>query len=140
MGFQILNTEGKSISINELDAEAASFWNKPVHPKRYANPIPQSEIDKSEGILKAQLETVTNWVDSIGWHINKPQIEWTSGWDNIKCSMWTLSVCDWGMVIMQPEFGDIASKIEGVKQYLKPYFDLIDYWKSKGYTPKQVED
>lgn len=30
--FRVLNAEGKAMTMGELDKEAATFWNKEVHP------------------------------------------------------------------------------------------------------------
>ena len=39
MGFQFKNIEsGKIYTLNEIDAIAAEFWGKEVHPKEYAYP------------------------------------------------------------------------------------------------------
>lgn len=142
MGFQILNTNKEALSINQLDVEAANFWNKPVHPKQYANPfIPtegMSEMDRIKG------EMVSNWFDIIGYYIHHPFVEYSSGWANVKCSLYALHLCNmWSGI--KP---DRDRPIEHQKAYLeyvatehlKPYFDLINHWEDKGYIPIKVND
>ena len=36
--FQILDKNGKAITMAELDKEASEFWGKEIDPKHYANP------------------------------------------------------------------------------------------------------
>jgi hypothetical protein len=64
MGFQFKNIEsGKIYTLNEIDAIAADFWGKEVHPKKYAYPDEPLEY----GIHKP------NWFDTLGHPIEDLQ-------------------------------------------------------------------
>lgn len=64
MGFQFKNIEsGKIYTLNEIDAIAADFWGKEVHPKIYAYP------DARGGDWSHK----PNWFDMIGHPIEDLQ-------------------------------------------------------------------
>jgi hypothetical protein len=126
MGFQIKNKEGEALTIKELDKEAAEFWNKKIHDKYYANPSPEGT-----SVFKQQ----TNWFDVIGYNIHSPEVNYTKGWDNVKCSLWTLHIQ--GLYNKSDE--DLNIHIQVTKEFNKPYYDLIDYWESKGYVPVKCD-
>ena len=48
--FEILNKEGKAITMAELDKEAAEFWGKEIDPKNYANPFPKKVADENASL------------------------------------------------------------------------------------------
>lgn len=119
MGFQILDASGKAISINLLDEEAAKFWGKEVKAKEYAYPQPEftnpdnlTGLDLVKAKFRYQAWEIHNWFDIIGWAIAKQG----GNWDEVR------------------KYFDGCST-EGA---FKPYFDLIAYWESKGYTPVKV--
>ena len=126
MSFKILNSENQPVPINELDREAAEFWGQPIKDREYATPKLEEEIS---------FYFVPNWFDKIGHAIHRPE-KYTKGWDDVKCTM------------MASALGGIALKTpEQAKEYLgvcfdvlKPYFDLVDHWASKGYTPLTVDE
>lgn len=123
MSFQILDSNGEAFSMRDLDIEAATFWGKDVHPKHYATPHKDMVLG--------------NWFDTIGHMIHSPEDKlYTRGWANVKCSLWTCSI--------KSEYNtseeDLLKLIPVIKESLKPYYDLIDHWDSKGYTPKQVNE
>lgn len=127
MSFQILNKEGQPLTMKELDADACAIWNKLSDPKYYANPSPQgTDVFKQ----------ATNWFDCIGYNIHNPEVEYTTGWNNVKCSLWTLHV----QGLYETHINEILVHIEVVKEYLEPYYRLIDHWEAKGYQPKQVKE
>lgn len=126
MSFKILNKDGEALTIKQLDAEAAEFWNKTVDPKWYANPSPEgTSVFKQRG----------NWFDTIGYQIHSPG-DYTSGWDNVKCSLWTIQV----QGLYDKPVDELPEQIAFIKEYLKPYYDLINHWESKGYQPKQIKE
>jgi len=118
--FQILDKENNPISINELDQQAAEFWNVEIHPKWYASPS----------------ETSGNWYDNIGWYIAN-QGHCTSGWNNVKVSMITSSMESAANRILKGEQTDAS--IQVIMEWYKPYYDLIDHWEALGYQPKQIK-
>lgn len=64
MGFMFKNIEsGKIYTLNEIDAIAAEFWGKEIHPREYAYP----GVPKDNGIHKP------NWFDMLGHPIEDLQ-------------------------------------------------------------------
>lgn len=124
MGFQIHNSNKEPIPISTLDAEAATFWGKELQSNKYAHPT-----DKLPS---------SNWFDTIGWCINNPQSNWTSGWDNVKCSLTNIQTADLALILFDTT--QLELRLMSIRGYLKPYFDLIDHWEAKGYKPVKVDD
>lgn len=135
MGFQIKDKEGKPLSLQQLDEEAAAFWGKDLDLRKYATPEKitpgMSEMDI------AFTNSRGNWFDIIGWHIHSPQNNYTSGWNNIKNSIWL--VCASGLLLDYKD-SELMLAIVGIKLYLDPYYKLIDHWSGKGYTPEKIGD
>lgn len=146
MSFQILNSNNEAISLGLLDQEAAAFWGKELKDRQYANPTPLftndanlQGIELTRAMARYEFSQWSNWFDMVGWNIHHPQTNYTTGWDNVKCSMWAVQAYS----LYKHIFGDeehLKLHIEAAKAYLKPYFDLVDHWASKGYTPVQVKD
>lgn len=123
MSFQILDSNGEAITLSILDEQAAVFWGKDVHPKHYATPNKDMVLG--------------NWFDTIGHMIHSPEDKhYTSGWNNVKCSLWTCMIKG----EYNKSITDLFVVIPEIKASLKPYYELIDHWESKGYTPKQVNE
>lgn len=120
MAFQIQTPEGVAIPLNKLDEEAATFWKLPVHPKSYVAPSSSKE----------------NWFDAIGWYISSPRVYYTTGWNNVKCNIYSILLMDLALYPIDVQM----LKIKEASDYAKPYFDLIDHWEEKGYIPVQVKD
>ncbi len=120
--FQILDKEGIAININDLDREAAEFWGKPVYSP-YGS----------------------NWFDLIGYNIAN-QGNYTSGWDNVVVSMQNANLQALLINTKNKEKIEIIDnesimdRIENIKAYYQPFIDLINYWISKGYQPKQIKE
>lgn len=128
MSFQILNKEGEAISLNSLDIEAGKFW----HGEQF-------QPDKKYYCLPPEFPFGANWFDVIGYMIHSPMGNYTSGWNNVKCSLWTLHIRgDYDKAM--GEFDVLANEIKQAIEYLRPFFALIDHWESKGYQPKQVNE
>ena len=147
--FQIINKEGKAISMKQLDEEAAKFWNKQIDDKYYANPSPEDT-----DVFKQQ----ANWFDVVGWNIAN-QGNSCSGWANVVASM----ISHMNMNFINTD-GDYTNKPVELAQFessgngylslpekieisiyctlkwAKPYVDLINHFHSLGYTPKQIKD
>ena len=117
--FQILDKNNNPIPLSELDKQAAEFWNVKLDPKWYASPT----------------EMGSNWYDSIGWNIAN-QGHYTSGWKNIKISLITTAMESAAYQILMKSKED--ESIKSIMDWYKPYYDLIDYWESLGYQPKQI--
>lgn len=118
--FQILDKDNNPIPINELDKQAAEFWNVTFDAKWYASPT----------------EMGTNWYDSIGFNIAYPG-KFTGGWDGVKIELITtnLQFAALNLIHKKPTATTIVSIID----HYKPYFDLIDHWANQGYQPKQIK-
>ena len=121
MGFQIQKQDGTPIPLNELDKEAAAFWQVELKLKEYANPS------------KLSLGT---WFDVIGYFIHSQDIQYTTGWDNVKCNIYTSCLENLALL----EFEKQLANLHDTHEQCKLYFDLIDHWKEKGYIPVQVKD
>ena len=117
-GFQIKNADNQELFINDLDKEAAEFWDKPLGDVYYASP-----------------QFGMNWFDSIGWNIANPKVEYTRGWANIKESLFIVQVMG---LTKEKEEDKRIERLKSIFNYLQPYFDLIDHWESKGYIPIKV--
>ena len=159
--FQILNKDGKALTMAELDKEAAEFWGKEVHPKHYANPFPDkvaSEDAPLSEIIRIEHENArnnsSNWFDIIGWNIAN-QGDYTTGWRNVVHTMVVenLGEC---LVSLNKDAPIELAKFVGDKElhlgdnweiklfytlnYYKPFVDLINHWAAKGYTPVKIEE
>jgi len=118
--FQIIDKDNNPIPINELDKQAAAFWDEELHPKQYASP-------KGKG----------NWFDTLGWHIAQQHSSHFYGrntWNAVKLSMFI------GLSYDIVEQTNPAAYTQAQINYLKPYYDLIDHWASLGYQPKQIKE
>ena len=158
--FQILDKNGKALTMAELDKEAAEFWGKEVHPKHYANPFPDKKASEDAPLSeKIRIEhenarnNISNWFDVIGWNIAN-QGTYTYGWHNVVHTMVTenLGECLVSLRENEPikiaEFvGDTEVHLESsweealysTLNYYKPFIDLINHWMAKGYMPVKVE-
>ena len=130
-GFQILNAEGVAIPINKIDREVAEFWGNKCLDNEYAKPLSRDKFP--EGI-KGSLEYYqqTNWFDKIGWLIKD---EWCT-WKSLKGD---IIACQKDLIAESLFNDDFMELVKLFRELYKPWFDLIDHFKSKGYTPKQVE-
>lgn len=123
MGFQIRNKDGEALAINVLDQEACDFWEQPVDKEMYACP---------KG-------GYGNWFDTIGYKIHNPiDPNYTKGWNSVKHELILLHCGSMYKHIGNLE--QLKTKIEVINDYLLPYFQLIDHWEAKGYTPHKVQD
>ena len=122
--FQIIGKENQPLTLQALDSQASGFWKSNSDPKWYASP---------------NTESLGNWFDTIGWSISKQRdyLNWgLNTWNTIKSDM--LSIHAYAWVVLTPEEAGI--KACNTMRKLKPYFELIDYWESLGYQPKQIKE
>ncbi len=131
MGFEILDINKQAILINELDKEAAILWNKEIDPKHYAHPK-QPTGDEMQDAMYLSM----NWFDYIGHNIHSNHAVYTRNYKEMTWNMVKESL----LLVQVNVINVTAQQLENTRTYLKPYFDLIDHWASKGYTPKRVED
>lgn len=125
MSFQIHNPQGIAIDLKELDKEACEFWKVEHNEILYAHP-PLKEY------------WTNSWFDSIGWAIHHPEgytSKKESPWNDVKCTLWTIQARAMYKNLYSEEF---LTELNTTKIFLKPYFDLIDHWESKGYIPIKI--
>jgi len=125
--FQVLDKEGNAVTLKSLDEDACALWNCPYDSKYYASP----------GEFKE------NWYDSVGWNIANP-LKYYSGWEDVLAAMINIhmkstvnSDIQSNKVVPLTAL-TLAKKYKEVLKYLAPYIALINLWKGKGYTPKQI--
>lgn len=119
--FQIIGKNNQPLTLKALDAQASGFWNSDSDSKWYAAP-------------KC---SIGSWYDIIGWSISKQTdyLNWgLNTWNTIKSDI--LSIHVYSCIILSPE--EAGVRMCQIMRTLKPYFDLIEHWKSLGYTPKQI--
>lgn len=136
MSFQILNTNNEALTMSELDAEAAQLWGKEVHPKQYAYPAHPRLIDSFEAEIEEATLASANWFDVIGWRIHSPICAHSyDAWEDVRKNM-ILSLIEDDLKDEQTLLKSYNSAIK----YLRPFFNLIELWQSKGYKPKRIKD
>lgn len=122
--FQILDANNEPISLITLDELAAAYWNQIIDSKKYAQP---------------ENAKLGNWYDSIGWAIANQYRIFEYGLNNWNAVKQYMFDCRTGPIItMSPEEAGVYCC--EIMINCKPYFDLIDHWKSLGYKPKQIKD
>jgi len=125
--FKIIDKNGEAVRIKKLDEEAARFWGKEVHPKKYAFPGTSPH----------------NWYDVIGWAIAF-QGDYTKGWKNV--ALYLLQ--DTGISLLNfrahnvelTSEEDFIKHIRVLREIYEPFIALINYWSDKGYEPVQIKD
>lgn len=123
MSFQILDLNNKPISINELDKQAAIFWNKEIHPKEYATPLVIPE-----GLsLRERLNFInTNWFDKIGWIISYNQC---NSWEEVITNLFKF---------FEEKGCDRKEVLENCPE-IEKHHALITHWWSLGHKPMFVD-
>lgn len=157
--FQILNKEGIAISLNDLDAEIAKFWNKEVDGELFANPMPEVKESKTVTYMEAcrenNLNNSLNWYDTIGWNITQlsdNNVSWKAVAEalirdlvmecviNTENDEITLASVE---ITKESTLEDITLKtkdrsmvgIVTALELFKPHIELINYLKDQGYQP-----
>jgi hypothetical protein len=125
MSFQIIDIDNQPIPLSLLDIDAAEIWGKEPDVKYYATPFHKPE----EGFksIKEEFEfhrSNSNWFDTIGYYIHFKRLEC---WDKI--------IADF----LEP-YKDFNQEEVLNHPHIKPYLDLMNKWKEKGYKPKFVEE
>lgn len=108
MEFQILDHKGRALTIGELDKEAAEFWKVEYSQEKYAS-----------------FAFGADWFNWIGYSIARQKTKGKQEWCTIIGEISdSIAICK----------NDSKSYFDGL-QKMKPMFDLVFYWKSKGYIP-----
>ena len=108
MAFQILNKENKALTLKELNALAAEFWDV-EHTERYVVPKGYHACDWF------------NFIGAVTSDMPKGKIEWSDLIGKI-CGI---------AAIGESYFTDMMDSIN----CSKPYIELCFQWKRLGYTP-----
>lgn len=164
MSFQIHDSNNQPIPMNNLDAEAAAFWGKEVHPTKYAEPSEPKKENEDE--VSYYMRTMANWFDVIGYNIHS-QYSWCSGWANVVANMLNsihmhfidtsegykdrpVKVAEFVKYTNNKDSDEpthvmhlddtLETKIYATLMFYKPYIALINHWQSKGYKPVQVNN
>lgn len=116
MSFQILKNN-EPLPINQLDKEAAEFWNKKPHNKQYAHPYDYPTNGSFKERMNCSWMLSNNWFDFIGYNIHYSQ---ATTWDEVRESI--SNIFD----------GDINNLV------VKPHMELITHWEELEYVPKYV--
>ena len=109
MKFQILDTKGNPLSMEELDKEAAEFFGVQYNEKQYAKPSPRS----------------TAWYNMIGYNIANYRYNGNLVWSDLV-----------GQILCIAAFAtDSFDELHNCIIAYKPHIELCYHWKEKGYTP-----
>lgn len=155
--FQILDKDNNPISINELDKEAALFWRKQVNEESYATPYHKTKFENVNNLEGDDLKRAmclhsfeyefknSNWYDVIGWNIAYMS-NYSSGWHGVATTILDNSFkggfiksFDKNSSIELKDSEDILKSVQDVIHLYKPFIDLINHWKEKGYIPVSVD-
>ena len=120
--FEIHDPSGNAIDLRILDKEACEFWNVESHPRLWAHPDQKTFYTNS-------------WFDSIGWAIANPSGHFKK-WMAVKCTLWQIQSAN--LLKVLHDTPAMLAEIEVIDKFLKPYFELADYWESKGYIPIKI--
>ena len=126
MGFLIKDKNGFAIAHSELDKDASKIWNIPNYIGRWASPS-EEEFEKT-------------WIEIIGRNISNPIVNITTGWNNVKSSMFVQQAEKMQIFFSIPHYSeeDQILKLRDIQLFLQPYYKLIKYWQNKGYTPHKI--
>lgn len=145
-GFQILDAQGVALTLGQLDIEAAKFWGKKVSEKKYAYPNKEINKETNPELTDLAIEVHNasicgnNWKDVIGFSITQIH-EFSDSWDDVIISMMDYSLIKGlrhsfdGFVLKQESINSLNKML----QFYAPHIQLIEYWRAKGYIPKQVQ-
>jgi len=147
MGFQIKDAKGEPIGINKIDEEVAQFWGVEVEKKSYASPIVVTPLpdgynrdDDAGELNKKHFDQLTrkitcNWFDQIGLIIDGG----ADTWDEVKRRYLEPYQGIVEKYKDKPNAEEIRKMVMDTPP-VKPFADLIEYWRGKGYTPHPVHD
>jgi hypothetical protein len=122
MKFGIVDKENNLIPPLILDKEVAKLWGVTQSKKNFVKPDTEL-VDIS-------------WYNLIGFAITYPSYDKNINWKNVKISIFIYIGAD---IILDPVEIQLQ-RICDINIFLKPYFDVIDYFESKGYKPIKLED
>jgi len=145
--FQIKNAQGETISMGKIDEEVAAFWGIELRPRSYASPITVTPLpegykkEDDDGKLRKknmeemQQRILCNWFDQLGFIIH----EGADTWDFVKEKYLKPYEDLLNEYKEEPNFETIRTELMNTPP-VKPMLDLIEYWRSKGYTPVPVKE
>lgn len=137
MGFQIRFPNGEPIPLETLNAEAANLWNIGIARDAVKYVFPQTPKGTDIGY-----DEETSWFEIIELGIEYPEVIGGTPvyprWTDIKESLFNGQVISGSIWDMKAE--DIVRDVSRTILFLKPYYELIDLWQSKGYIPIQTKE
>lgn len=126
MPFEIRYPNGEKISMTTLNLEAAAFWGI-ANPEGMVYPIGIVELDDDP-------ETYT-WDRIIGGAIEECPARINPLWKHVKEELFMCNIQDY----WESPVEEIIEAAMETLDYLKPYYELIDLWKSKDYIPVKIK-
>lgn len=134
MDFEIRFPNGHKVPMNTLNAEAANLWgvNLKSIDEEYVSPNPLGEVEY--GNLAA-------WPDVIGLAITTPElvgvIPMQQNWKGVRETLFNSQMKSGNVWALSTE--ELVQDIQKTALYLKPFYELIDLWESKGYIPIRIK-
>jgi len=123
MGFQILDSNGNAMTMNDIDKEVCNFWNVPFDEKHYAVPNKREEYPEGiEGSLKYAQQL--NWYDSIGWRIHYHRC---NDWQCVRNAF----LRDYEKIMTQYNLT--------IEQIIPKEIALLEYFEKRNYQPRFVD-
>lgn len=131
--FQIHDSNGKAIAINDLDAEACTLWGTQIDKKSYASPYDKPEI-KNIYFQDVQGQRMLNeftfwsqrqdWFNSMAWKIAQGNTTWKG-----------LREAHLAIYVQH----EIAIEELQIDARVWGFIELIEMWESKGYIPVSMD-
>lgn len=136
MQFQIRFPNGERVPLGTLNAEAANLWGIGLEMANVVYVYPPEWRGGKEDYGESN-----NWYEVIGTAIIYPTLSGITpmqqNWGNIKETLFNNMVNagnTWEL-----EYKSTKDVIISIVDYLKPYYELIDLWYSKGYVPIKIK-
>lgn len=125
--FQILNSQGQAIPINQLDQEICDLIGNPIDPKHYCLLGKREDYPDTPSGEWKYLTSCPNWYDTIGWMIASENKSFEE-------------ILDFYAEPMKKFIGQKDSNgVEITLEYIYPYHTkVLNTFIQKGYKPKQI--
>lgn len=132
MHFQMRFPNGDKVPFETLNAEAANLWGIGIARDKVQYVFPNTPINEL-----VKYDENNSWYEMIGSAVMHPQtvgaIPMQQTWSEVKETMFNSQIDAGEIWEMKAE--RIQNEIASTVAFLKPYFELIDLWYSKGYAP-----
>jgi hypothetical protein len=117
MEFKIIDKNDNDVTLNQIDAIAATLWEQPIRELDYASPVDQKD-----------LMSFPNWFDRVGFAIAmqpKGPVKWSSVVGYLTSS-----------VLMMAVSGQLD--LNEVLKTKVPYIELINHLNDFGYQAQSL--